>query len=115
MNSSISKDFSFTLYRHSYGHVSNPVSGIPDAQLPYKPTNVSMRISTRRFVDAMSPGEVPDQLDIAWRHPVVDYATQKFSTSDAGSTITHYRIEWSTDSYVPRQIWLQSPNFLCQP
>lgn len=54
-------------------------------QVPYKPNNVDVRVSTAAFVTPESPGEVPDRLDISWSRPSLDAATQLFETSNGGT------------------------------
>lgn len=56
----------------------------PFFQVPYKPNNVAVRVSTAAFVTPESPGEVPDRLDVSFGQPSLDAATQMFETSDGG-------------------------------
>ncbi len=58
-------------------------------QVPYKPNDVTVDISTAGFLFAGppdSPGEVPDRLDVSWTTPTLDAATQLFDTIDGGET-----------------------------
>lgn len=54
-------------------------------KVPYKPNNVTVRVSTAAFLTPESPGEVPDRLDISWSRPSLDAATHRFETSDGGN------------------------------
>lgn len=55
----------------------------PD-KVPYKPSDVTVRVSTAAFVSPEAPGEVPDRLDLSWSRPSVDAATNMFDTDDGG-------------------------------
>jgi len=85
-----------------YGVTSRtlPWSAIPAPQRPHRPTNVTFQLSTTAYVDErISPGEIPSQLDVAWREPVLDDNTTLFEASDGGSDILFYDVEWDTDPY----------------
>lgn len=56
-------------------------------QVPYKPNNVAVRVSTAAFVTPESPGEVPDRLDVSFGRPSLDAETQMFETSDGGKAL----------------------------
>lgn len=56
-------------------------------QVPYKPNDVRVDISTPEFLFTDSPGEVPDRLDVSWTTPTLDAATQLFATVDGGEKI----------------------------
>jgi hypothetical protein len=88
--------------RSGYGLAarSRPWSATPAPQQPHRPTNVTFQLSTPGLVDArVSPGEIPTQLDVAWRRPAVDSNTTQFAATDGGSAILYYHLEWDTDPY----------------
>ena len=88
---------------------TTPIFAKPAAQVPYKPTHVSARLSSSGAyvnpiqggvtgaVDPRSPGQIPDQLDLSWVQPVVDSSTQLFKATDGGATILGYTVQWDTD------------------
>jgi hypothetical protein len=87
---------------------TTPIFAVPAPQIPHKPTHVSMRLSSpgsyvsgsgfTGAVDPRSPGQLPDQLDLSWVRPVEDASTRRFATTDGGSKILGYLVEWDTDS-----------------
>lgn len=52
------------------------------------PNDVTVAVSTTDFVStgipSEVPGEVPDRLDVSWKSPSLDAATQLFATTDGG-------------------------------
>ena len=97
-NSSASQSFGALGY--GVARRTEPWSAVPAPQRPHKPTNVTFKLSTTGLVDErISPGEIPDQLDVAWRHPVLDHNTTLFDEVDGGQAIEAYVLEWDTDPY----------------
>lgn len=48
------------------------------------PNDVTVAVSTADFVFTDVPGDVPDRLDVGWKSPTDDAATQLFQTTDGG-------------------------------
>ena len=58
--------------------------------MPYKPNDVTVAVSTADVVSGV-PAEVPDRLDVSWKSPTLDAATQLFSANDGGEIISAKR------------------------
>ncbi|KAJ0394096.1 hypothetical protein P43SY_010109 [Pythium insidiosum] len=67
--------------------VADAESLAPAAQRPFRPTTVTMRVSTR---------DIPSQLEVLFTEPTLN--ALGFLGRDGGSTITHYRVAWATDA-----------------
>lgn len=57
----------------------------PTAQLPYKPTMVNMRVSTR---------DIASQIEVLFSEPTVN--ALGFTANDGGAAISQYRVTWDT-------------------